>query len=94
MTYDAGKTTVGEYVERHIEDSVKDTIRKRTYERYEQVARVHIKPYTNPRARFVSRETRCWARSPYCPYIHVTLNKALKQAVADGLIPRNAASSV
>jgi integrase len=27
-------------------------------------------------------------------YIHVTLNKALIQAVADGLIPRNAASSV
>jgi integrase len=27
-------------------------------------------------------------------YIHVTLNKALKQAVVDGLIPRNAASSV
>jgi integrase len=27
-------------------------------------------------------------------YIHVTLNKALKQAVADGLISRNAASSV
>jgi integrase len=42
--YDAGKTTVGEYVERFIEDSVKDTVRQRTYERYEQVARVHIKP--------------------------------------------------
>ena len=27
-------------------------------------------------------------------YVHVTLNKALKQAVADGLIPRNAAASV
>jgi integrase len=27
-------------------------------------------------------------------YVHTTLNKALKQAVADGLIPRNAAASV
>jgi integrase len=44
MIYDAGKITVGEYVERCIEDSMKDTVRRRAYERYEQVARVHIKP--------------------------------------------------
>ena len=37
LTYDAGNITVGEYVERCIEDSVKDTVRQRTYERYEQV---------------------------------------------------------
>jgi len=42
LPYDA-KITVGEYVERYIEDSVKDTVRQRTYERYEQVSRVHIK---------------------------------------------------
>jgi Phage integrase, N-terminal SAM-like domain len=41
---DAGKMTVGEYVGRWIEDSVKDTVRQRTYERYEQIVRVHIKP--------------------------------------------------
>jgi integrase len=29
-----------------------------------------------------------------CQYIHVTLHKALKQAVADGLIPRNATEAV
>src|SRR3712207_343620 len=44
LTYDTRKLTVGEYVERWIEDSVRDTVRQRTYERYEQIVRVHIKP--------------------------------------------------
>src|SRR5215208_2706121 len=44
LTYDAGKMTVGEYVRPWIEDSVKDTVRQRTYERYEQIVRVHIVP--------------------------------------------------
>jgi len=104
LTYDAGKITVGEYVERCIEDSVKDTVRQRTYERYGQVARVHIKPALG-RIK-LSALTPAHLRAPYrekldaglaprtVRYIHVTLNKALKQAMADGLIPRNAASSV
>lgn len=104
LTYDAGKMTVGEYVERCIEDSVKDTVRQRTYERYEQVARVHIKPalsrvklsaLTPAHVRALYREKLDAGLAPRTVrYIHVTLNKALKQAVADGLIPRNAASSV
>ncbi len=104
LTYDAGKMTVGEYVERFIEDSVKDTVRQRTYERYEQVARVHIKPalgrvklsaLTPAHVRALYREKLDSGLAPRTVrYIHVTLNKALKQAVADGLIPRNAASSV
>src|SRR5829696_5671716 len=44
LTYDAGKMTFGEYVGRWIEDSVKDTVRQRTYERYESIVRVHLKP--------------------------------------------------
>jgi hypothetical protein len=42
LTFDAGGLTVGEYLDRWLSDSVKDTVRKRTYERYEQIARVHI----------------------------------------------------
>jgi integrase len=104
LTYDAKKLTVGEYVERWIEDSVRDTARQRTYERYEQIVRVHIKPalgrvklsaLTPAHVRALYREKLDAGLAPrtVC-YIHVTLNKALKQAVADGLIPRNAASSV
>ena len=44
LTFDAGKLTVEEYLSRWLSDSVKDTVRQRTYERYEQIARVHIKP--------------------------------------------------
>ena len=104
LTYDTGKITVGEYVERCIEDSVKNTVRQRTYERYEQVARVHIKPafgriklsaLTPAHIRALYREKLDAGLAPRTVrYIHVTLNKALKQAVADGLIPRNPASSV
>src|SRR5215204_1486830 len=44
LVYDAGKLTVGEYLDRWFADSVKDTVRQRTYERYESITRVHIKP--------------------------------------------------
>jgi Phage integrase, N-terminal SAM-like domain len=44
LVFDAGKLTVGEYLDRWLADSVQDTVRQRTYERYESIARVHIKP--------------------------------------------------
>jgi integrase len=45
LTFDTGKTTVGEYLDRWLSDAVRDTVRQRTYERYEQIARVHITPH-------------------------------------------------
>jgi hypothetical protein len=104
LTYDAGKITVGEYVERYIEDSVKDTVRQRTYERYEQVSRVHIKPafgrvklsaLTPAHVRALYREKLDAGLAPRTVnYIHTTLHKALKDAVADGLIPRNVTEGI
>jgi hypothetical protein len=44
ITYDAGTTTVGEHLERWLADSVRDTVRQRTYERYESICRVHLIP--------------------------------------------------
>jgi integrase len=44
LTYDAGSITVGEYLDRWLADSVRDTVRRRTYERYESIVRVHLKP--------------------------------------------------
>src|SRR4028118_1507234 len=44
ITYDAGKQTVGEYLARWLSDSVRDTVRQRTYERYESIVRVHLDP--------------------------------------------------
>ena len=104
LTFEAGGLTVGEYLDRWLSDSVKDTVRQRTYERYEQIARVHIKPtlgriklktLTPVHVRALYREKLDAGLAPRTvQYIHVTLQKALSQAVADGLIPRNAAVSV
>ena len=44
LTYDAGNITVGEYLELWLADSVRDTVRRRIYERYESIVRVHLKP--------------------------------------------------
>lgn len=40
LAFDAGKQTVGDYLERWLSGSVRDTVRQRTYERYESIVRV------------------------------------------------------
>jgi len=40
---DAGTTTLGDYLDGWLEDT-RGTVRQRTWERYEQIVRVHIKP--------------------------------------------------
>src|SRR5215212_8606200 len=101
LVFDAGKLTVEEYLARWLADSVKDTVRQRTYERYESIFRVHIKPVigrlklkalTPAHVRALYRQKLDSGLSPRTVnYIHVTLHKALSQAVSDGLVPRNAA---
>jgi integrase len=104
LTFDAGKLTVEEYLDRWLSDSVRDTVRQSTWERYEQIVRVHIKPslgrlklkaLTPAHVRGLYREKLEVGLAPRTvQYVHVTLHKALKQAVADGLIPRNATEAV
>jgi integrase len=104
IVYDDENLTVGTYLLRWLSDSVKDTVRQRTYEGYEHVAERHIIPtlgrlklknLTPAHVRGLYRERLDSGLSPRTvQYIHTTINKALKQAVADGLIPRNAAASV
>jgi len=104
LTYDAGSMTLAEYLQGWLTDAVRDTVRQRTYERYEQIVRVHLAPAW-PRTKLkklssadVRRLYREKLDSGLAPrtvqYIHSTLHKALKQAVADGLIPRNDAAAV
>jgi integrase len=79
-------------------------VRQRTYERYEQLVRVHISPalgrtkLKNVTAAHVRGLCRSKLDEGLAPrtvqYVHRTLSKALKQAMNDGLIPRNAAASV
>ncbi|MEJ7873371.1 MAG: N-terminal phage integrase SAM-like domain-containing protein, partial [Rubrobacteraceae bacterium] len=99
LVFDAGKLSLGDYLDRWLKDSVRDTVRQRTYERYESIVRVHIKPslgrvklkaLTPAYARGLYRQKLDTGLSPRTVnYIHVTLHKALSQAVGDGLIQRN-----
>ncbi len=104
FVFDAGKQTLGEYLDRWLSNSVRGTVRQRTYERYEGLVRVHLAPSIGPvklkaltpdHVRKLYRDkldSGLAARTVL--HIHRTLSKALKQAVNDGLIPRNAAASV
>jgi len=104
LVFDADNLKLGEYLDRWLADSVADTVRPTTFERYEQIVRVHIRPalgnlklknVTPAHVRGLYREKLEAGLSPRTvQYVHVTLHKALKQAVADGLIPRNATEAV
>ncbi len=100
---DAGTTKLGEYLDGWLEDT-RGTVRQRTWERYEQIVRVHIKPALgrtklktlNPaQVRALYRERLEAGSSPRTvQYVHVTLHKALEQAQSDGLVPRNVAKGI
>jgi integrase len=104
LIFDADNLYVSEYLDRWLSDSVKDTVKATTYERYEQIVRLHIKPargrlklkaVTPAHVRGLYREKLQAGVSPRTVrYVHVTLHKALKQAVMDQLIPRNATEAV
>jgi integrase len=104
FVFDADNLRVGEYLERWLVDSVLDTVRPTTYERYEQLVRIHLRPalggmklknLTPVHVRRLYREKlEAGLSARTVQYFHVTLHKALKQAVQDGLIPRNATEAV
>ncbi len=103
LIFDAEGLKLREYLARWLEGSVKDTVRNTTYERYEQISRTHIIPMlgdvklkglspTHVRGLYKEKLQTLSPRT--VQYIHVTLHKALKQAVNDGLVPRNATEAV
>ena len=99
--FDAGNLTVGEYLDSWLSDSVRGTVRPSTFERHQGIIRLHIKPslgrvglkkLTPAHVRRLHREKLDAGLTPATVRkIHSTLHKALSQAVADGLTPRNAA---
>jgi integrase len=104
LLFDAGSLTLGEYLDRWLADSVKDTVRLTTYQGYERICRLHIKPSLGQvrlkdlavvQVRGLYRERLEAGLAPrMVQLVHVTLHKALKQAVMDGLIPRNVTEAV
>src|SRR5215212_9406385 len=103
LTFEAGSLKLGEYLDCWLPD-IRDTVRQRTWERYEQIVRVHIKPALGrvklkdlnaTHARGLYREKLEGGSSPRTvQYIHTTLRKALQDAVTDDLIPRNVADGI
>ncbi len=102
IAYDSENLTVGAYLDKWL-GAVKGSVRYRTWERHEQVVRVHLKP-TIGNVR-LDRLNALQAQAVYerklegglsprsVQIIHATLHKALKQAVAWALVPRNVAAS-
>ena len=104
LVFDAGSITLGEYLERWLSTSVRGTVRRSTYVRYEGLVRNHINPLigrmklkglTPTHVRSLYRKKLDSGLAPRSVnYIHVTLHKALEQAVLDGLVPRNVSGGV
>src|SRR5215204_1602487 len=104
LVYDAGKLTVGEYLDGWLADSVKGTVKETTYANYAYVTHVHISPalgrvklksLTPGHVRgFYGEKSRTDLSPATVKKMHVVLRKALSQAVSDGLIPRNAADGI
>ena len=104
LVFDAGRITLGEYLDRWLSTSVRDTVRRSTYARCERLVRNHIKPsigrmklkeLTPTHVRSLYRKKLDSGLAPRSVnYIHVTLHKALKQAEHDGLVPRNVSEGV
>jgi len=104
FVFDGGTLSLEDYLTRWLRDSVKDTVRRSTFVQYASVVNRHLIPalgrlklkaITPAHARSLYREKLDSGLAPRTvQYIHVTLHKALKQAVMDGLIPRNIADAV
>jgi hypothetical protein len=104
FVFDADNLKVEEYMTRWLADSVRDTVRRSTFARYEQITRLHVIPafgrtklknLSPAHVRGLYREKLDAGLSARTvQYVHATLHKALKQAVADGLIPRNVTEAV
>ncbi len=102
LIFDPGTLTLGDYLDKWL-SSIKDTVRQRTWERYEQIVRVHIKPVVGS---IKLRDlTRAHVKNLYgqklesvsprtVQYIHTTIHKALKDAMIDGLILKNVAAHI
>jgi integrase len=90
ITADAGAMTVGAFIERWLEDSVRGSIRQSTYQRDESLCRVHIVTALGKKKlktlnaadvqRFYRDELDANLSSATVHKLHVLLHKALKQA--------------
>jgi integrase len=104
LVFDAGTLTVGEYLTRWLKDSVRGTVRPSTFEVHRHMIEPHIVPTLgrlklkdlNPAhvRGFYREKLDSGLSAATVRKMHSVLHKALKQAVLDGLIPRNVCEAV
>ncbi len=104
LVYDDQGLTLSKYMKRWLEDSVRDNVKPKTYESYEQLTRIHISPaigtvkLKNLKPAHLQGLYRAKLDAGLSPrtvqYIHTTLHRALKIAVRWELVPRNVADAV
>lgn len=99
MPVTKGRETLGDYLDRWLEDSVKPSVRLRTYDGYASHVRLYLRPMLG-RVRLadvspdhVQRMMNTLAARGLSPrtilHVHATLRRALGQAERWGLVPRN-----
>lgn len=99
-----GKTTVVEYLRKWLEDYCSANLAPRTTEGYESIVRCHLIPslgqvhLTQLKPEYIqhvySEKLAAGLSHRTIRYIHVTLHKALQDAVRLGIIMRNPADAV
>jgi integrase len=104
FVFDAGSITTEDYLTSWLKDSVEGTVRVSTYEVHRHMIhpyiipaldRIKLRDFNPVHIRGFYREKLDSGLSPATVRkIHSILRKALKQAVLDGLIPRNACEAV
>ena len=109
LIFDAGNLTVEEHMKGWLKDSARGTVRQSTFERYGQMVDLHIVPAlgriklkalapAHVRHLYRVKLDGSGGSPGLAPAtvhkLHQCLHKALAQAVADGLIPRNACDAL
>jgi integrase len=96
------RQTVGRFLERWLQDSVKANVRPRTFESYELTVRLHLTPTLgdirleklSPQhvQTMLNRKLKDGLAPRTVAYLRVVLRRALNQALRWGLVARNAAA--
>ena len=103
IVYDSENLTVERYMVDHWLPSVRDNVRPGTYRPYEAIVRLHINPTLGSTKlekltamqleRLYREKLKEGFSARRVKYIHVTIRKALKDAVRLQLLPRNVADA-
>ena len=104
ITNDGGPRTVGAFLTSWLENSVRGSVRKSTYDRNESLCRVHLIPALGRKklktlgaadvAGFYRSRLDSGCSAASVRKMHETLHKALKQAVRWGYMTKNPADDV